>query len=118
MGVLVFGTLHTSSAAKTVGRIIDTFPAEQQVQARSTLADSLAAVVAQLLCRKIGGGRLGVHEILIRDKGLGGAIREGADHDDWKVAVLPTTERGEELEAVHHRHHQVQHDHGRTGDTR
>jgi len=78
MGVLVFGTLHTSSAAKTVGRIIDTFPSEQQAQARSTLADSLAAVVAQLLCRKVGGGRLGVHEILIRDKGLGGAIREGS----------------------------------------
>lgn len=78
MGVLVFGTLHTSSAAKTVGRIIDTFPAEEQVQARNTLADSLAAVVAQLLCKKVGGGRLGVHEILVRDKGLGGAIREGS----------------------------------------
>jgi twitching motility protein PilT len=78
MGVLVFGTLHTSSAAKTIDRIIDTFPAEQQLQARNTLADSLSAVVAQLLCRKVGGGRLGVHEILIRDKGLGGAIREGS----------------------------------------
>jgi twitching motility protein PilT len=77
MGVLVFGTLHTNSAAKTVDRIIDTFPRDRQDQARAALADSLAAVVAQILVRRIEGGRVGAHEILIRTPGLSGAIREG-----------------------------------------
>jgi len=77
MGVLVFGTLHTSSAAKTVDRIIDSFPRDRQDQARGALADSLAAVVAQLLVRRKEGGRVGAHEILIRTPGLSGAIREG-----------------------------------------
>jgi twitching motility protein PilT len=77
MGVLVFGTLHTNSAAKTVDRIIDTFPKDQQDQARAALADSLAAVVAQILVRKQAGGRAGVHEILMKTSGLSGAIREG-----------------------------------------
>ncbi|NRA33688.1 MAG: PilT/PilU family type 4a pilus ATPase [Polyangiaceae bacterium] len=78
MGILVFGTLHTSSAAKTIDRIIDAFPADQQDQVRGTLSESLYAVVAQVLCRRIGGGRIGIHEILIREKGLAGAIREAA----------------------------------------
>ena len=56
-GHLVFGTLHTTSAAGTVNRIIDSFPAERQNQIRSMLADSLKGVVAQVLCRRIGGGR-------------------------------------------------------------
>jgi twitching motility protein PilT len=77
MGVLVFGTLHTSSAAKTVDRIIDSFPRDRQDQARGSLADSLSAVVAQILVRRKEGGRVGVHEILIRTPGLSGAIREG-----------------------------------------
>lgn len=77
MGALVLGTLHTSGAAKTIDRIIDTFPKDQQSQARTTLSDSLAAVVSQILCRRIGGGRVAVHEILFRTSGLGGAIREG-----------------------------------------
>ena len=77
MGILVFGTLHTSSAAKTVDRIISAFPSDQQDQARVTLADSLAAVVSQILCRKQGGGRVAAHEILIRTSGVVGAIREG-----------------------------------------
>ena len=77
MGVLVFGTLHTNGAAKTVDRIIDTFPRDRQDQARAALADSLAAVVSQILVRRKDGGRLGVHEILIRTSGLSGAIREG-----------------------------------------
>jgi len=78
MGVLVFGTLHTNGAAKTVDRILDTFPADQRDQARAALADSLAAVVSQILVRKReGGGRAGVHEILVRTPGLAGAIREG-----------------------------------------
>jgi twitching motility protein PilT len=77
MGVLVFGTLHTSSAAKTVDRIIDSFPSDQQDRARAGLAESLAAVVSQILARRKQGGRVGVHEILIRTQGLSGAIREG-----------------------------------------
>jgi twitching motility protein PilT len=77
MGILVFGTLHTSSAAKTVDRIISAFPSDQQDQARVTLADSLGAVVSQILCRKQGGGRVAAHEILIRTSGVVGAIREG-----------------------------------------
>jgi twitching motility protein PilT len=77
MGILVFGTLHTSSAAKTVDRIISSFPADQQDQARTSLADSLGAVVSQILCRKSGGGRVAAHEILIRTSGVAGAIREG-----------------------------------------
>ncbi len=77
MGLLVFGTLHTSSAAKTVDRIIDSFPADQQDRARAALAESLAAVVSQILVRRKSGGRVGVHEILIRTSGLAGAIREG-----------------------------------------
>jgi twitching motility protein PilT len=77
MGVLVFGTLHTSSAAKTIDRIIDTFPADQQDRARAALAESLAAVVSQILVRRKDGGRIGAHEILVRTQGMSGAIREG-----------------------------------------
>jgi twitching motility protein PilT len=76
MGALIFGTLHTSSAAKTIDRMIDAFPADQQAQARATLSDSLAAVVSQLLCRRVGGGRVAAYEILIRTSALPGAIRE------------------------------------------
>ncbi|MDD9932956.1 MAG: PilT/PilU family type 4a pilus ATPase [Myxococcales bacterium] len=77
MGVLVFGTLHTNSAAKTVDRIIDSFPNDEQEQARGSLAESLAAVVSQILVRRADGGRVGAHEILVRTSGLAGAIREG-----------------------------------------
>ena len=77
MGILVFGTLHTSSAAKTVDRVISAFPSDQQAQARVTLADSLAAVVSQILCRRTSGGRVAAHEILVRTSGVAGAIREG-----------------------------------------
>jgi twitching motility protein PilT len=76
MGVLVLGTLHTNGAAKTIDRIVDVFPRDQKAQARGMLADSLQAVVSQILCRKIGGGRVGIHEVLLREAGLGGAIRE------------------------------------------
>lgn len=77
MGVLVFGTLHTSSAPKTIDRIIDAFPTDQQDQARMSLADSLSGVVSQILCKKVGGGRVGAHEILVRGSGIAGTIREG-----------------------------------------
>jgi twitching motility protein PilT len=78
MGVLVFGTLHTNSAAKTIDRIVDAFPEDEQATARSSLAESLAAVVAQLLLRTADGkGRAAVHEILLRSAALSNLIREG-----------------------------------------
>jgi len=78
MGSLVFGTLHTNNASKTIDRIIDAFPAEEQNQVRISLAESLSAVVSQLLVPTADGqGRCAVHEILLRTSGLGNVIREG-----------------------------------------
>ena len=78
MGVLVFGTLHTNSAAKTVDRIIDVFPPAQQPQARSILAGSLRGVCSQILLRTADGrGRTAVNEILIQNMAASAAIREG-----------------------------------------
>jgi twitching motility protein PilT len=75
-GHLVFGTLHTSSAAKTVDRIIEVFPASQQEQIRSTLADGIRAVVAQNLFKKIPKGRCCAQEILICTPAVRNLIRE------------------------------------------
>ena len=78
LGILVFGTLHTNSAAKTIDRIINVFPADQQAQARTMLGESLRAVVAQqLLKTKDGKGRCAAVEILIGSRALGSIIREG-----------------------------------------
>jgi twitching motility protein PilT len=78
MGLLVFGTLHTQSAAKTIDRIIDAFPAKEQAQVRLSLSESLAGVVSQLLLPAADGrGRCAVHEILLRTPALGNLIREG-----------------------------------------
>jgi twitching motility protein PilT len=78
MGLLVFGTLHTNGAAKTVDRIIDAFPANEQGQIRISLSESLAAVVSQLLLPTVDGkGRVAVNEILLRSSGLPNLIREG-----------------------------------------
>ncbi len=60
-GHLVFGTLHTNTAPSTVDRIIDQFPADRQAQIRTMLSESLKGVVAQMLCKKIGGGRVAAH---------------------------------------------------------
>ena len=79
MGLLVFGTLHTNSAAKTIDRLIDVFPADEQPQARLSLADSLAAIVAQLLLPNASGdGRVPVLEILLRTPALPNLIRESS----------------------------------------
>ena len=75
MGMLVFGTLHTNNAPKTIDRIINAFPAEEQNQVRVMLASCLGGVVAQLLCRKTGGGRCAVHEILFQHEALPNTIR-------------------------------------------
>ncbi len=78
MGMLVFGTLHTNSTAKTIDRVVDAFPSDQQAQARSMLGESLAAVVSQFLLRtKDGQGRVAAHEILLRTPGLPNLIRAG-----------------------------------------
>jgi twitching motility protein PilT len=75
-GHLVFGTLHTSSAPSTVDRIIDQFPADRQSQVRVMLAESLKGVVSQMLCKKIGGGRVPVLEVLIVTPSVSNLIRE------------------------------------------
>ncbi|MEO1482248.1 MAG: PilT/PilU family type 4a pilus ATPase [Myxococcota bacterium] len=78
MGALVFGTLHTNNAAKTIDRIIDAFPADEQAMIRTTLSESLAAVVSQLLLPTADGkGRCAVNEILLKTAGLPNVIREG-----------------------------------------
>jgi len=78
VGLLVFGTLHTSSAAKTVDRIIDAFPQDQQAQIRTMLSDSLKGVIAQqLLKRADGNGRIAALEILVGNQAVANLIREG-----------------------------------------
>lgn len=85
LGILVFGTLHTNSAAKTIDRIIDAFPSDQQSQVRSMLGDSLMAVVAQQLVRtRDGKGRCAVNEILLGSPALGNLIREA------KISQIPS----------------------------
>lgn len=75
-GHLVFGTLHTTTAPSTVDRIIDQFPADRQEQIRQMLSESLRGVIAQTLCRKIGGGRVAAFEILIGTPAVTNLIRE------------------------------------------
>ncbi len=78
MGTLVYGTLHTNSAVKTIDRIIDVFPASQQPQIRTMLADSLKGICAQLLLQTADGkGRVATNEILCSNSGLSATIREG-----------------------------------------
>jgi twitching motility protein PilT len=79
-GHLVFGTLHTNTAATTVDRIIDKFPADRQNQIRTMLADALKGVVAQTLCKRIGGGRIASAEILVVTPAVAANIREGKTH--------------------------------------
>ena len=75
-GHLVFGTLHTNSAAKTVDRIVDAFPANMKEMIRTQLASSLVAVISQVLCKKIGGGRIAGYEIMINTTSISAMIRE------------------------------------------
>ncbi|MFI5120597.1 MAG: type IV pilus twitching motility protein PilT [Thermoanaerobaculia bacterium] len=76
-GLLVFATLHTNSASKAVDRLIDSFPAEEQEQMRTVLAEVLKAVVAQVLLKKKGGGRVPAFEVLRGSSALSNSIREG-----------------------------------------
>ena len=75
-GHLVFGTLHTSSAAKTIDRIVDVFPAAEKDMIRSMLSESLRSVISQTLLKKTGGGRIAAHEIMIGNPAIRNLIRE------------------------------------------
>ena len=75
-GHLVFGTLHTSSAAKTIDRVVDVFPAEEKDMIRAMLSESLRAVISQTLLKKQGGGRVAAHEIMIGTPAIRNLIRE------------------------------------------
>ena len=75
-GHLVFGTLHTSSAAKTIDRIVDVFPAAEKDMVRAMLSESLRAVISQSLLKKLGGGRVAAHEIMIGNAAIRNLIRE------------------------------------------
>ena len=87
-GLLVFGTLHTNNSRKTVDRIIDVFPADQQAQVRTMLAASLRGVVAQLLLKRADGeGRIAVNEILVSNSAVAAIIREGATQKLQDVIV-------------------------------
>src|SRR5712691_805336 len=87
-GLLVFGTLHTNNARKTVDRMVDVFPAERQAQARAMLANSLRGVVAQLLLKRCDRpGRVAVNEILIATAAVAAIIREGATQKLQDVIV-------------------------------
>jgi twitching motility protein PilT len=87
-GLLVFGTLHTNNARKTVDRMIDVFPPNKQAQARTMLANSLRGILAQLLLKNAdGSGRLAVNEILIANSAVSAIIREGATQKLQDVIV-------------------------------
>jgi len=75
-GHLVFGTLHTTSAAKTIDRIVDVFPGGEKDMVRSMLSESLRAVISQALLKKIGGGRIAAHEIMVGTPAIRNLIRE------------------------------------------
>jgi twitching motility protein PilT len=75
-GHLVFGTLHTTSAPKTIDRIIDVFPGEEKDMVRSMLSESLQAVISQTLVKKVGGGRVAAHEIMLGIPAIRNLIRE------------------------------------------
>ena len=75
-GHLVFATLHTNGAAKTIDRIVDAFPANMKDMIRTQLASSIQAVISQVLCKKIGGGRIAGYEIMINTTSIASLIRE------------------------------------------
>ncbi len=91
-GHLVFGTLHTTTAASTVDRVIDQFPADRQAQIRVMLAESLKGVIAQTLCRKQGGGRVAALEVLMVNSAIGNLIREGKT---FQIPSMMQTGRGQ-----------------------
>jgi twitching motility protein PilT len=90
-GHLVFATLHTTSAAGTIDRLIDQFPPDRQEQVRAMLSESLRGVISQTLCKKVGGGRVAAREILLNIPSVANLIREGKT---FQIAsVLQTSKR-------------------------
>lgn len=75
-GHLVFATLHTTGAARTVDRIVDAFPADMKAQVRTQLASSIVAVISQALCKRVGGGRIAAFEIMVTTTSIAQQIRE------------------------------------------
>jgi twitching motility protein PilT len=90
-GHLVFGTVHTSSAVSTVDRVIDQFPPDRQAQIRVMLSESLKGVISQVLCKKIGGGRVAAREIMLSTPSVSNLIREGKTFQ--LPSVLQTSRR-------------------------
>ena len=90
-GHLVFGTLHTTTAASTIDRLIDQFPADRQEQVRTMLSESLKGVVSQVLCKKIGGGRVAAREILLVTPAVSNLIREGKTYQI--PSIMQTSKR-------------------------
>ncbi len=90
-GHLVFGTLHTSTAVSTVDRVIDQFPPDRQEQIRVMLSESLKGVISQVLCKKIGGGRVAAREIMLSTPSVSNLIREGKTFQ--LPSVLQTSRR-------------------------
>ncbi|MFI5165710.1 MAG: type IV pilus twitching motility protein PilT [Thermoanaerobaculales bacterium] len=90
-GHLVFGTLHTTSATATVDRLIDQFPPDRQAQIRVMLADSLKGVIAQVLLKRVGGGRIAAYEVLLGVPAVSNQIREGKTHQI--LTVMQTAKR-------------------------
>ncbi|BBG65407.1 twitching motility protein PilT [Hydrogenimonas sp.] len=93
-GHLVFGTLHTNSAAQTINRIIDVFSGDEQPQVRAQLSTSLVAVISQALLPKVGGGRVAVPEILITNPAIANLIREDKVHQIYSQMQLGQGESG------------------------
>ena len=90
-GHLVFGTVHTSTAVSTIDRVIDQFPPDRQAQIRVMLSESLKGVISQVLCKKIGGGRVAAREILLSTPSISNLIREGKTFQ--LPSVLQTSRR-------------------------
>ena len=90
-GHLVFATLHTTSAAGTIDRLIDQFPPDRQEQVRAMLSESLRGVISQTLCKKVGGGRVAAREVLLSIPSIANLIREGKT---FQIAsVIQTSKR-------------------------
>ena len=96
-GHLVFGTLHTNTAPSTVDRIIDQFPADRQEQIRTMLSESLKGVITQMLCKKIGGGRVAAQEILLCNSAVSNLVREGKT---FQIPSIMQTARGSGMQTM------------------
>ncbi|MCA9606439.1 MAG: Flp pilus assembly complex ATPase component TadA, partial [Myxococcales bacterium] len=107
-GHLVFGTLHTTTAPSTVDRIIDQFPADRQEQIRTMLSESLRGVIAQVLCKRKGGGRVAGYEVLITNPAVSNLIREGKTYQ--LVSVMQTGKRHGMQTMNEHLFHHVKND--------